>query len=43
MDSDAELTGLAAEILRDAVQVYNRSDIARWAAGAIGASWASGL
>jgi hypothetical protein len=33
MDSDAELTGLAAEILRDAVQVYNRSDIARWAAG----------
>jgi hypothetical protein len=30
---DAKLSGLAAEIVRDAVQDYDRRDIARWLAG----------
>ena len=30
---DAKLSGLAAEIVRDAVQDYDRGDIARWLAG----------
>jgi len=33
VDFDAKLTSLAADILRDAVQVYDRSDIERWLVG----------
>jgi hypothetical protein len=36
VDFDKELTSLTAEILRDAVQVYDTSDIERWAAGLAG-------
>ena len=32
-DLDAKLTGLAAEILRDAVQVYDTSEMEHWLAG----------
>ncbi|WP_300603765.1 hypothetical protein [Trebonia sp.] len=32
-DFDAELTNLAADILRDAVRVYDRADIQRWLVG----------
>jgi len=33
VDSDAKFTGLAAEILRDAVQVYDRGDLEDWIVG----------
>jgi len=33
VDSDAKLTDLAAEILRDAVQVYDRGDLQEWIVG----------
>jgi hypothetical protein len=33
VESDKELTGLAADILRDAVQVFDQRDIEHWAAG----------
>jgi hypothetical protein len=36
VDFDKELTSLAAEILRDAAQVYDRSDTQNWAAGYAG-------
>ena len=36
VDVDKELTSLTAEILRDAVQVYDTSDLERWAAGLAG-------
>lgn len=35
VDFDAKLASLAAEILRDAVQVYDRGDIERWLAGCV--------
>ena len=38
VDVDKELTSLTAEILRDAVQVYDTSDLERWAAGLAGGS-----
>lgn len=33
VDSDVKLTDLAAEILRDAVQVYDRGDLQEWVVG----------
>ena len=42
-DSDANLTGLAAEILREAVQVFDHEDVVSWLVAARAwASWAAG-
>src|ERR1700723_3787348 len=41
-DSDAKLTGLAAEILREAVQVFDHEDVATWVVAASVSMMSSG-
>jgi hypothetical protein len=45
VDFDAKLTDLAAEILRDAAQVYSRSDVEAWLSGynPVLAAWNAGM
>jgi hypothetical protein len=44
-DSDARLTGLAAEILHDAIQVYSQADMERWliSSNPVLSSWQVGM